>query len=259
MTEVAARPVVSADLGGVLRLYRVALRRCWPPSALFALLWVGLLALLISKLALAGDLLSLIAQLQEMMSSSWFWRLVLAALLVSTWLYCAIVAAIHGVATGAAHAPGADFRSAVRLFPKALVAGTLFFALTSIGSLVFVVPGIYLWGMWQLWVVALVAEHHGPLQSLSTSWNLTRGFWWPATSVVTLATIVTMVPLMVSNALVSTLLALLGLPPAQALIVSLLALAVVTTLVAPLIPAALVAIYLVRQRAMTAHSVTAHV
>jgi hypothetical protein len=102
--------------------------------------------------------------------------------------------------------------------------------------------------MWQLWVVALMAEGGGPLAALASSWRLTRGFWWPAITLTTLATLASLLPLPLANFAVGIVLAPLGLDAGHALTAMLAALAVLASLLMPLLPAALVAVYVDRQR-----------
>jgi hypothetical protein len=243
-----AVPAVSADVAGVMRLYRTALPRCWLPGALLAALWTGLLALLVRSLSAQDDIFLLTAQLQERMSTPAFWQLLLGATVLSTVLFCALVAGVHAVATGRTLGTGEAMVRALRSFPAALAAATIYMALTSLGTLLFVIPGAWLWGMWQLWVVALMAEGGGPLAALASSWRLTRGFWWPAVTLTTLATLASFLALPLANLAVSIVLAGIGLDAGHALNIMLAALAVVASLVMPLLPAALVAVYVDRQR-----------
>jgi hypothetical protein len=246
--EISVPLVVSADVAGVARLYRAALPRCWLPGALLVLLWTVLLAALIRKLSAQDDVFLLVEQLQALVSGPDFWRAVLGATVASTVLFCALVASVHAVATGVTLGTGEACTRALLAFPAALVAGTIFLVLTSFGTMLFVIPGAYLWGVWQLWVVVLMAERTGPMAALGTSWQLTRGFWWPATVLTTLATLVAIVPPLVLNMLAGILLALLGVDSRHALPIMLAALAVLTSLLMPVLPAALVAVYVDRRR-----------
>ena len=248
---VSAPPAVSANAAGVIRLYRAALARCWLPATLLALLWAGLLALLIRQLTVQDGVFLLAEQLQELVSAPVFWRVLLGATLVSTVLFCALVASMYAVATGESLGTGRAIMRALRAFPAAVLAATIFMVLTSVGTMLLVIPGAYLWGMWQLWVVALMAERAGPWAALRRSWQLTRGFWWPAMTLTTLATLASTLPLLVLNLLAGTWLALLGVEPAHALLAMLAALAVLASLLVPVLPAALVALYVDRQRRAT--------
>ena len=188
---------LTADFAGIMRLYQASWSRCWLPGALLALLWTGLLAVLIRSLTAQDDVLLLAEQMQELMLAPAVWQLLLGATLVSIVLFSAQVASMHAVATGERLGTGRALLRALAASPAAVVAATIFIVLTSIGTMLLVIPGAYLWGMWQLWVVALVAERAGPLAALGSSWRLTRGFWWPAMTLTTLATLAVILPLLV--------------------------------------------------------------
>ena len=129
-----------------------------------------------------------------------------------------------------------------------LAGAAIYVALTSLGSLLLLVPGAYLWGMWQLWVVVLMIERTGPGNALGRSWALMRGLWWQGTTLTTVATVVAVAAPLVANGLVSVLGAILGASAAQAPLMALAALGVCLAVLVPLLPAALVAIYVVQQR-----------
>ena len=238
-----------ANLGSVFRLYRASLARCWLPSLLLALAWGWVATLLDRRLGSSDDLLLWLAQAQALTWSGYFWRLLFAASALSALLYSAMVADIYAVATGGATPTGASLIAALRAFPGVVVASTIFLIGTSIGTALFIVPGAYLWGMWQLWLVVLVVERSGPLEALRRSWQLMVGSWWRISVLITLVTIISAVPPLLFDAVASAMLVLMGLegmhaPP----VVTAVALAL-NVFILPLIPAALVAAYLDRQRA----------
>ncbi len=243
-----SRMAVSADFDGMLRLYRASLRRCWLPGSLLALLWTGLLAVLIGRLSAQDDLLLLVGQVEELVSSSAFWRVLLAAACVSTWLSCAVIVLVHAVATDGSVGAGAAMARALRAFPGSLAGAAIYVGLTSLGSLLLLVPGAYLWGMWQLWVVVLMIERTGPGNALGRSRALMRGMWWQGTTLTTVATVAAVAAPLAVNGLVSILGAILGASAAQASLIALAALGVCLALAVPLLPAALVAIYVVQLR-----------
>jgi hypothetical protein len=230
-------------------LYRASLRHCWLPAALLALLWAGLLGSLMSHLAAQDDVVLLVSQTEELVSSPAFWRVVTAASCVSTLLFCMLIAIVHAVAVGVPIGLATAFGRALRAFPGALAGAAIYLLLTTVGSLLFVVPGAWLWGMWQLWPVALIAEHAGPTASLGRSWVLMRGVWWPATTLTTVVTIAAVAIPLVCNAMAATLATLAGAGALQVQYVALLALAISAAFTAPWLPAALVAVYVAQLRA----------
>ena len=245
---IVIRMAVTADYDGMWRLYRASRRRCWLPSSLLALLWTGLLAVLIGRLSAQDDLLLLIGQVEELVSSSAFWRVLLAAACVSTWLSCAVIVLVHAVATGGSVGVGAAMARALRAFPAALAGAAIYVGLTSLGSLLLLVPGAYLWGVWQLWVVVLMIERTGPGNALGRSWALMRGIWWQGTALTTVATVAVVAAPLIVNGLMSIMGAVLGASAAQTPLIALAALGICLAALVPLLPAALVAIYVVQQR-----------
>lgn len=246
-----------ANLGSVFRLYRSSLARCWLPSLLLALGWGWIATLLDRKLPSGDDLLQWVAQVQTLVWSGYFWRLVFAAIVLAIFLYSAMLADIYAVATGGATPTGAGLMAALRAFPGAVVASLIFLFCTSLGfapqlglfAVLFIVPCTYLWGMWQLWLVVLVVERCGPIAALARSWQLMSGAWWRITTLVTVVSLLSFLPVVVFDSVASAVLVLLGVegmhaPP----VVTALAI-VVLVFVLPMVPAALVAAYLDRQRA----------
>ena len=240
------RMMVSGDFDGTWRLYQASLRRCWVPAALLALLWSGLLGWLMSTLSAPDgqdDIYQLIEQTEAVLASANFWRVVLAACCVSTWLFCILIAIIHGVAVGAPIGLGAASAQALRSFPAALAAAAVYLALTSLGTVLFVIPGAWLWGMWQLWPAVLIAERTGPTMSLARSWVLMRQAWWSATTLTAVVTLAAVAIPLVWNAMAATFAMLAGADARAAQYVALVALGMGGALTAPLLPAALVAVY----------------
>ncbi len=241
----SGRPIrpVSATVSGVIELWRRSLAHSWLPATLVALLWTGLLAHLLLLLDPQDDLLRLATQLQELVFAPSFAYALLAVTALSVLPYCAITACIHATATGARVA-GAGLPLALRVFPGAVAGAAVFLFLTSAGTMLLIVPGVYLWGMWQLWIVVIVVEGCGPLAALARSWQLSRGSWWHSVTLVTVISILSMVPVMLFVLIVPWLILPLGLSDAQALIANLIGLSLASILVLPLVPAALVAVYL---------------
>lgn len=241
--------VFEANVGNSLRLYRASLARCWLPSLLLALAWGWIATLLDRRLGSADDPFVWLARVQALTWSGYFWRLVAAAGACSLLLYSAMLADIYAVATGGATSTGAGLISALRVFPAAVVASVIFLAGTGVATVFFIVPGAYLWGMWQLWLVVLVVERSGPVEALRRSWQLMAGAWWRISVLITVVTLISALPPILFDTVASTFMVLLGrealhAPP----VVTALAIAL-DVFVLPLIPAALVAAYLDRQRA----------
>jgi len=251
----------SATVSDAFRLYRAGLKQCWLPSLLLALAWGWAATLVDRRLGSTDDVLAWIAQVQVLVWSSFFWKLLTAVCAVSAWLASAMVADLYAAGTGGASPVATGLIQATRAFPGVLVASTIFLVVTSIGSMLFmvpygsllgtlsIVPSTYLWGMWQLWLVVLVVERCGPLSALRRSWQLVEGHWWRITTLITVMVVIAIIPALVFDAVTSGMLMMLGLDNLHAPAFMTVAGILLYMLLLPLVPAALVVAYLDRQRA----------
>jgi hypothetical protein len=242
-----------ATVAETFRLYRAALKHCWLPSLLLALSWGWAATLLDRRLGSSQDPFVWLAQVQVLAWSGYFWRLVAAVSAVSALLYSAMVADLYAAATGGASSAASGLAAALRAFPGALVASVIFLVVTSVGTMLFIVPGAYLWGMWQLWLVVLVVERSGPITALRRSWQLMEGHWWRITTLITVVTIIAVIPSLVFDALTSAILLLLGRDGTHAPAFITAAAIALDVFLLPLVPAALVVAYLERQRSPVVH------
>ena len=157
--------------------------------------------------------------------------------------YGALVAVIHAVAVPGTPAPAAaGFGPAVRALPAGLVAAAIFLVVTTLGTMAFFIPGAYLWGMWQLWLVALVVERIGPLASLRRSWHLMVGAWWRISTLITLALIVIFALAVVGYLIMGSLLLVVGVNLERATAAMTIMEAIGNLLLAPLMAAAFVVV-----------------
>lgn len=164
-------------------LYRAVLRRAWPAALLVALLMSYFLDRLTVALPdpLAPEALE---QYTLFLVSADLWRAVLLVSLLSFWPSCALVLCAHRLASGAALPAASGLPAALRAYPAALALGLMYTALATLGLMLFVVPGIYLAGALQLWVVALLAGDARASQALQASWRRMRGRWWRSNSMI---------------------------------------------------------------------------
>jgi hypothetical protein len=249
-----------ATLGGVFRLYRAALPRCWIPSLVLAagmaLVGLAMNAAFVHAVPATDDLYQMVAQTRAFMVSAGFWRWLLISGVISTLCYGALVAVIHAVAVPDTPVPtAAGFGPALRSLPAALVAGVVFGVVTTLGTIALFVPGAYLWGMWQLWLVALVVERLGPIDSLRRSWHLMVGAWWRITTLITLVFVVIFALLLaayLAYMIAGGVLLMLGADLQRASVAATIMEAVCNLLLSPLVAAAFVASYLDRVRARVA-------
>jgi hypothetical protein len=242
-----------ASLGGVFRLYRAALPHCWIPALGLAVGGAFMAVLLERMLPVTDDPWAYLAQLRSLMWSMAYWRVLLFGGALSMLCYGALVAVMHAVAVPGTPAPaGAGFGPALRALPAALVAAVVFLVVTTLATLAFVIPGAWLWGMWQLWLVALVIERLGPFDALRRSWQLMVGAWWRITTLITLVFILIFVLAVVAYLVIGTVLVVVGLDLQRASAAITVMEAVGNLLLAPLVTAAFVVSYLDRLQARAA-------
>jgi hypothetical protein len=130
-----------------------------------------------------------------------------------------------------------------------LIAAIIYLVATSVATMAFIIPGAFLWGMWQLWLVVIVVERTGPVVALQRSWQLMRGAWWRISTLIAIVTIIATIPPLIVGGIVGTVLTLSGAAPEHTALVMSVAGVIMNLLLAPLVPAALVAAYLDRLRA----------
>lgn len=167
----------------IARLYRAVLWRAWPAALLYALLMSFFLDRLTLALPdpLAPDALE---RYSQFLGSGGLWRAVLAVTLLSLWPTCALVLCAQRLAAGTALPRAGGLPAALRAYPAALALSLVYVALTALGLMLFVVPGIYLAGALQLWVVALLAGEASAGQALQSSWRRVQHRWWHSNTMV---------------------------------------------------------------------------
>jgi hypothetical protein len=189
-------PSAPLSIGGILdnaiRLYRFAIRRCW----ILALVYAGVVGgfTLFWTLTLANsvkpgstDPRQVLAAMSAIFSPVAIVGF-LVAMVISMALYGGLVKSISAIAQGNMTLSfGEAVAVGLRRIPGVLL-GALISALSvCVGLILLVIPGIYLIGKLQLWLVAMFMEDVGALESLSISWRLTRKRWWRATVIVSVA------------------------------------------------------------------------
>ena len=167
----------------ITQLYRAVLVRAWPGALLLAVLNAVFFDRLAAALPdpLAPDALE---RGIALIGSAGLWRGVLALALLSLWPTCALVLCALRMVRGEALPALGALPLALRTYPAALLLSVAFALLTALGLMLFVVPGIYLAGALQLWVVALLAGDAAASRSLPASWRLVQGRWWRSNSMV---------------------------------------------------------------------------
>ena len=84
----------------------------------------------------------------------------------------------HRAARGEQMSVGEAFSIGMSSSGRLLGVGILLMLMLVLGTLAFVIPGIYLWGVFQLAVIPPVLERAGVLESFSISRRLVKGNWW---------------------------------------------------------------------------------
>lgn len=189
------RPTAPRSIGGVLddaiRLYRASLSRCWVLVLIGGLLsavvgvYVSLqFGALTRQTATIAGAAALLPRLQAVGRSPGLMALDVLASLFWLLFHAAVIRSQDTVANGAPESLGASLRFALTRLP-AMVVGAIVFAMAlTVGLVLLIIPGLWLWGQLQLWLVALCAEDLGPFGALGRSWRLIEHHWWRATTTV---------------------------------------------------------------------------
>jgi hypothetical protein len=186
-------PSAPLSIGGVLdsaiRLYRYVIRRCWG----LALIYAGLLGVfgLIWGVALAKsfgpggrpDPAVLSGLILSPVTICGF----LLAIVLSTAVYGALVKSTVALARGEELSLGSALGVGLQRLPGILLASLLCVLAVGVGFILLIIPGIYVIGKLQLWLVAMFAEDASAIESLQTSWRLTAKRWWRGFTILSVA------------------------------------------------------------------------
>jgi hypothetical protein len=185
------RPSAPRPIGGVLddsfRLYRASIRTWWLPSLTLVVLGS---AVAIFALAKFGTATRKPAELLAMLRSPALWATYATMIVIQIWLYLAMFVGVGEVQAGRSGTIAGGLGRALRILPGALVAAILYLAATMVGTLLLVVPGLYVFGRAQFWPVAMAIDGQGPLAALQTSWRLAKGHWWRTATILTVLLII---------------------------------------------------------------------
>jgi hypothetical protein len=252
------KPTVPRSIGGVLddilQLYRATLASCLLPALLASLVMAALSYVVVASMPLTATpagMADLLGMYRSVLGTYGIWYLVVIA--VTLVLYGMLIAIIAGAAQGQMPSFGAALAQGARRAPALLGASILFILALTVGFILLIIPGFYVWNRLQLYMVPLVSAPQGPAQSLGTSWRLVGGNWWRTAIVVFVIFVILLVLELVLGALAGILAVAMGggatlsgspaLLAARVSLISLLIGAVVRIFTTPLLFAALVAIY----------------
>ena len=107
-----------------------------------------------------------------------FWLPFVASLVAGFYMYAVITAIVHYVASGAPEGVPSPLYIATRRFPLILAVNVLFMLGVMSGTVLLVVPGIFLFIALYFSPMLPITEGKGPIDSLNGSFSLVRGHWW---------------------------------------------------------------------------------
>lgn len=184
------------SIGGVLDdaigLYRHSLRRIWPLTLALAL--IGAVPGVVMGLDLVGvspqrQVFVLLGLLKT--PSAWLSGLVIYLLYAVA--YAALVSALDAIATRGVVSLADAFGVAMSLAARFIGASLLLALILLVGFALLLIPGVYLSGIFQLALIALVVERGGVIDSFRASASLIKGYWWRSAIIITVAVIITIV------------------------------------------------------------------
>jgi hypothetical protein len=189
------------------QVYTSSWRIWWLPALLQALLGAALDAWLQHIMPpLPSDLtpafaMSQLSAFSAFAASGAVWYPVLATVLASMLPFTAMVVGFERLVDGQPLGSVQVLRRALPLWPGAMLALLCYVAAVCLGSLLLLVPGVWLGGRWLLWPVALVRQGGG-VESLERGAALLRGRWLRVNGWITLVFLLVLVASLVIDQLV---------------------------------------------------------
>ena len=257
------QPAAPRAIGGVIddaiKLYRASFRTCWPIALIASVVSAATVLYVVSRFPAIATVRDP-AQMWQLVQapSVWGWYLILSV--ASLLLLGAIIACQNALAAGTGpmsvgQALAAAFArlhwQLLAILLWALYIGSVAAimllpvpgAMKVLGVMAWLVSGIYLWGRLQLWTVALFAEEVGTLRAMGVSWDLVKGHWWRAATILTVGIIIVLVITMVFGFVGGLVFIMFRLDPMSLIIGNQLIGAAERVFVTSMIPALLVAMY----------------
>ncbi|HXL97037.1 MAG TPA: hypothetical protein VN925_01600 [Steroidobacteraceae bacterium] len=257
------QPAAPRAIGGVIddaiKLYRASFRTCWPIALIASVVSAATVLYVVSRFPAIATVRDP-AQMWQLVQapSVWGWYLILSV--ASLLLLGAIIACQNALAAGTGpmsvgQALAAAFArlhwQLLAILLWALYIGSVAAimllpvpgAMKVLGVMAWLVFGIYLWGRLQLWTVALFAEEVGTLRAMGVSWDLVKGHWWRAATILTVGIIIVLVITMVFGFVGGLVFIMFRLDPMSLIIGNQLIGAAERVFVTSMIPALLVAMY----------------
>ncbi len=183
------RPTVPRSIGGVLddtfQLYKASFSSCWLPMLIIGLIGAASSFYRFSNVTAVAPGVGLRDLLLQFQTTPRGYQAVsLLVMLLDLVLYAVLFVNIVAVSHGQTPSLGSSLVTALRRTPALILATLLFLVAVILGTILLIVPGIYVWNRLQLFVVPLVSGPEGPATSLATSWRLVGGHWWRTATLV---------------------------------------------------------------------------
>lgn len=193
----AVQPTQPQSIGGVLdsgfQLYKASVGVVWPLCLLLIVAGSPPTIYLVMSGGAAGLApADMTAALVPMMRPGYALANLLG-LLLSMWVFGALLLKMHSIGVGIELGSAAALRAAVRRAPWMLVLTLLFILALVAGFMLLAVPGFILSVSLILCWVVLMIEHKGPLAALTASHQLVWGHWWRTAAILTVGFIVVFV------------------------------------------------------------------
>jgi hypothetical protein len=184
------------SIGGVLddgvRLYRASFREIWPLLIVNAILAITLPLILGFDQSIPSSLQQAQAFYQMIFKPS-YWVGFLVVLLANLVIYGALLGCIDRVAKGATMTLGEALQLGSSKLARVFGASILFGLAVAVGLMLFIIPGIYLIGIFQLVFVAIILENARIGEAFGISRRLIKGHWWRSATIISVAIIIVLV------------------------------------------------------------------
>ena len=173
-------------IGGVLddaiSLYRNSFASVWPftlAAAVVVAMPGAFLGLQLTQARTVGPQAVL-----AMMKAPSYWLTYALIVIFHVVVYGSLLSALNSFIERGQASLGAAFATGMSVLPKMFVVSILFGLMVAIGIMLLIVPGIYLSGVYQLAVVALIVDGAGITESFGISRRLVKGYWWRSAAIV---------------------------------------------------------------------------
>ena len=132
------------------------------------------------------------------------WLSVLVSFAASIYMYGVVTARAHDIASGDA----GEIRASLDIAARRLIAMAAVYVMYGIaivgGTLLLIVPGIFLTVALFASVLLPITEERGPVDSLRESFALVRGYWWRTLAVLVIVTAILVVPSVVMSTIMAS-------------------------------------------------------